>query len=388
MARSTGTTRRSARATSGRSSPSVRNMRQVFDKGFFMGGALASAMTVTKGKLPPKDYEPPQRRGATRRTGRAARYPAPDGTPSPSTSSPRSSRRATGHGDDQPSHVRVQTQVPRDLAEMWQWMCPAHVYEVGDADGEGTVEVKVTPSNCVQCGAISAKAGASRRPRAAPGPSTRSPDGGHRAVRHGRRRRRDPRARGRARRSQHAGRLDRRPRQGAGRRRAPDRSRERGRPPRRLLRAGLAQGAALRAAPSGCSRTATSAGSRCSGAARSSSRRVRRSAPRLLELHRRSLANGVPRVELIGPERLAELEPHAAGIAALHSPRPRSSTSRGSGGIRGRRAPGGRGAPARTRRRGPRAESRDDRDRDDGRRGRGRAGRRLRRAATPTGSGL
>jgi (S)-2-hydroxyglutarate dehydrogenase len=42
--------------------------------------------------------------------------------------------------------------------------------------------------------------------------------------------------------------------------------------------------------------------------------------PRLLELHRRSLANGVPGVELIGPERLAELEPHAAGIAALHSP--------------------------------------------------------------------
>ena len=30
----------------------VRNMRQVFDKGFFMGGALASAMTVTKGQAP------------------------------------------------------------------------------------------------------------------------------------------------------------------------------------------------------------------------------------------------------------------------------------------------------------------------------------------------
>ena len=40
----------------------------------------------------------------------------------------------------------------------------------------------------------------------------------------------------------------------------------------------------------------------------------------MLELHRRSLANGVPGVELIGPERLAELEPHAAGIAALYSP--------------------------------------------------------------------
>jgi L-2-hydroxyglutarate oxidase LhgO len=43
-------------------------------------------------------------------------------------------------------------------------------------------------------------------------------------------------------------------------------------------------------------------------------------ARRLDELHRRSLANGVPGVELIGPERLRELEPHAAGIRALHSP--------------------------------------------------------------------
>ncbi len=39
--------------------------------------------------------------------------------------------------------------------------------------------------------------------------------------------------------------------------------------------------------------------------------------PRLAELHRRCVANGVD-VELIGPERLAELEPHAAGVEALH----------------------------------------------------------------------
>lgn len=42
--------------------------------------------------------------------------------------------------------------------------------------------------------------------------------------------------------------------------------------------------------------------------------------PRLAELHRRSLANGVPRVALIGREELAELEPHVAGIQAIHSP--------------------------------------------------------------------
>lgn len=41
---------------------------------------------------------------------------------------------------------------------------------------------------------------------------------------------------------------------------------------------------------------------------------------RLEELHRRSLANGVPRAELIGPERLQEIEPHVAGVRALHSP--------------------------------------------------------------------
>ncbi len=41
---------------------------------------------------------------------------------------------------------------------------------------------------------------------------------------------------------------------------------------------------------------------------------------RLEELHRRSVANGVPRVELIGGERLREIEPHVAGVCALHSP--------------------------------------------------------------------
>ena len=148
----------------------VRNMRQVFDKGFFMGGALASAMTITKGKLPPKDYDThPNADAPLIRTGRAAQYPAPDGT---LTFDKLSSVFASGNRtrDDQPSHVRVQTRVPRDLAEMWQWMCPAHVYEVGDADGDGTVEVKVTPSNCVQCGAISAKGGRLTPPEGGSGP--------------------------------------------------------------------------------------------------------------------------------------------------------------------------------------------------------------------------
>jgi len=40
--------------------------------------------------------------------------------------------------------------------------------------------------------------------------------------------------------------------------------------------------------------------------------------PRLEELHRRGVANGTPGLDMIGPERLREIEPHAAGLQALH----------------------------------------------------------------------
>ncbi len=148
----------------------VRNMRQVFDKGFFLGGALASAMTVSKGNLPPKDYETHRNADAVlRRSNRAASYPAPDGE---LTFDKLSSVFLSGNRtrDDQPNHVRIRRDVPRELAEMWSWMCPAHVYEVGEADVEHTVTVQLTPSNCVQCGAITAKGGRLTPPEGGSGP--------------------------------------------------------------------------------------------------------------------------------------------------------------------------------------------------------------------------
>ncbi len=42
--------------------------------------------------------------------------------------------------------------------------------------------------------------------------------------------------------------------------------------------------------------------------------------PRLDELERRGRANGVEGLRRLGPEELRELEPHARGVAALHSP--------------------------------------------------------------------
>ena len=90
--------------------------------------------------------------------GRSASYPKPDGK---YTFDKLSSVFITGNAtrDDAPNHIRVQ-RVPRELAEMWQWMCPAGVYEVPeDAPAEGDVDVIVNYTNCVQCGAITAKGG-------------------------------------------------------------------------------------------------------------------------------------------------------------------------------------------------------------------------------------
>lgn len=42
--------------------------------------------------------------------------------------------------------------------------------------------------------------------------------------------------------------------------------------------------------------------------------------PRLRDLFERGTANGAEGLELVGKERLAELEPHAAGVQAIHSP--------------------------------------------------------------------
>src|SRR5207248_5947414 len=148
----------------------VRNMRQAFGRGFWVGGVLAGAMTASKGRFPPADL--PTERDAEQellRTDRASRYPAPDGK---LVFDKLSSVFASGNRtrDDQPSHIRIQTQVPRELGELWARMCPAQVYEVGEAEGDGNVRVQVTPSNCVQCGAITAKGGRLTPPEGGSGP--------------------------------------------------------------------------------------------------------------------------------------------------------------------------------------------------------------------------
>jgi len=142
----------------------VRNMRQAFGRGFWLGGALAGMMTASRGRFPPGDAR--TERDAEQevvRTDRASSYPTPDGK---LTFDKLSSVFASGNKtrDDQPNHILIRRDVPRELAELWERMCPAQVYEAVEHG------VEVTPSNCVQCGAITAKGGRLTPPEGGSGP--------------------------------------------------------------------------------------------------------------------------------------------------------------------------------------------------------------------------
>jgi electron-transferring-flavoprotein dehydrogenase len=142
----------------------VRNMRPAFGRGFWVGGALAGMMTASKGRFPPRDLA--TERDAEQEvfsTDRAASYPAPDGK---LTFDKLSSVFASGNRtrDDQPNHIVIRRDVPKELAQLWERMCPAQVYEATENG------VEVTPSNCVQCGAITAKGGRLTPPEGGSGP--------------------------------------------------------------------------------------------------------------------------------------------------------------------------------------------------------------------------
>jgi electron-transferring-flavoprotein dehydrogenase len=149
----------------------VRNTRQPFQKGFIKGGPLVNLAIATKGKLPRgrlpwhRNDQQPLFVGDTHRA-----YPKPDGK---YTFDKLSSVYISGNAtrDDAPNHIRVHKNVPREIAEGWRWMCPAGVYEIPeDAPESGPVDVIVNYTNCVQCGAITAKGGRLTPPEGGDGP--------------------------------------------------------------------------------------------------------------------------------------------------------------------------------------------------------------------------
>jgi electron-transferring-flavoprotein dehydrogenase len=150
-----------------------RNMRQPFSRGFFVGGAIASAMTITKGAFPGgRWHQHPDADEQMELDGAADGYPKPDNR---YIFDKLSSVFASGNAtrDDAPNHIRVQWHVPREVAQTWVSMCPARVYEIPEdqlTDRAAEVDVQITPSNCIQCGAITAKGGRLTPPEGGDGP--------------------------------------------------------------------------------------------------------------------------------------------------------------------------------------------------------------------------
>jgi electron-transferring-flavoprotein dehydrogenase len=150
----------------------VRNMRPSFRYGFWRGAVLAGAAMNTLGKLPPRDLSLDRDAEVPVFVGNRDRaYPQPDGK---LFFDKLSSVYLSGNKtrDDAPSHIRVDRKVRRELAETWVRMCPAQVYEITgeESPGGNVVGVEVTASNCIQCGAISAKGGRLTPPEGGDGP--------------------------------------------------------------------------------------------------------------------------------------------------------------------------------------------------------------------------
>jgi electron-transferring-flavoprotein dehydrogenase len=152
-----------------------RNTRQPFQMGLLRGGPLVNLMIATKGRFPGGRWHLHRNDAQPMFIGNSKdRYPKPDGK---YLFDKLSSVFITGNAtrDDAPNHIRVQKKVPREIAETWQWMCPAGVYEIPeDAPEEGEVDVIVNYTNCVQCGAITAKGGRLTSPEGGDGPLYRN----------------------------------------------------------------------------------------------------------------------------------------------------------------------------------------------------------------------
>ncbi len=121
-----------------------RNMRLAFQKhGFFLGGIMASLMTVTGGRFPGGKI-------SSEADAHVARTKAPPKTVAADgkltfTKLDAVFKSGNATRDDIPSHLVVGPDIAPDVAELYAHMCPAGVYEL---DGERLV---VSPANCIDC---------------------------------------------------------------------------------------------------------------------------------------------------------------------------------------------------------------------------------------------
>ncbi|NOX36384.1 MAG: electron transfer flavoprotein [Calditrichaeota bacterium] len=144
----------------------VRNMRQAYQYGFFAGSLLAGFMTLTRGRFP--GWKIPTLPDGAHPVFKGTRqYPKPDNQ---YTFDKLSSVYASGNRsrDTMPNHIRIRTDVPEEMGDLWVNMCPALVYEWAEENGQR--KLTINAPNCIHCGAITAKGGRFTPPEGGNGP--------------------------------------------------------------------------------------------------------------------------------------------------------------------------------------------------------------------------
>ena len=149
----------------------MRNTRQAFQKGFVVGSLLAGPSIMSKGKVPPgrqawhRDDAEPMFIGDT-----ASAIRSPTASTS-STSSRRCTCRATRRATTPPTtSASARTCRARSPRRGCGCVRPACTRSPTTRRRHGPVDVIVNYTNCVQCGAITAKGGRLTPPEGGDGP--------------------------------------------------------------------------------------------------------------------------------------------------------------------------------------------------------------------------
>jgi electron-transferring-flavoprotein dehydrogenase len=120
-----------------------RNMRLAFKKGFYLGGFMATLMTLTGGAFPGGKIDTPPDAGEPRKDGEHAPVTPDNKLTFRKLDAVFKSGNKTR--DDIPSHLIVGQDVSGEVAEFYSHVCPAGVYE---RDGDKLI---VNAPNCVDC---------------------------------------------------------------------------------------------------------------------------------------------------------------------------------------------------------------------------------------------
>ena len=118
----------------------VRNIRQAFKSGFYLGGIKAGLMTLTGGTIPGGKIDIEE--DAAEKKVTSSKKISPTGLSKVDGVYQAGNKTR----DDIPSHLNAKNNLPEDVVDFYTHLCPAGVYE---KDGDG--KLLINAPNCVDC---------------------------------------------------------------------------------------------------------------------------------------------------------------------------------------------------------------------------------------------